>query len=49
MGPKIEAAVHFVEEGGGRAAIGDLSQARETLRGEAGTVVVERTREESPA
>jgi carbamate kinase len=41
MGPKVEAAVHFVEAGGTRAVIGDLTLAREALRGEAGTEVGE--------
>ena len=40
MGPKIEAAVHFVEDGGARAVIADLGDAREALAGAAGTVIV---------
>jgi carbamate kinase len=40
MGPKVEAAVHFVESGGTRAVIGDLTLAREALRGDAGTEIV---------
>jgi len=40
MGPKIEAAVHFVEDGGARAVIADLGEAREALAGAAGTVIV---------
>jgi carbamate kinase len=40
MGPKIEAAVHFVEEGGRRAVIADLAEARQALTGDAGTEVV---------
>jgi len=40
MGPKTEAAVHFVEDGGARAVIADLGEAREALAGAAGTVIV---------
>jgi carbamate kinase len=40
MGPKVEAAVRFVEQGGGRAAIGDLDAAVAVLAGESGTSVV---------
>jgi len=40
MGPKVEAAVRFVEGGGHRAVIADLAQALPALRGEAGTEVV---------
>ena len=40
MGPKIEAAVHFVEDGGARAVIADLGDAREALAGAAGTEIV---------
>src|SRR5262245_10233979 len=40
MGPKVEAAVHFVSDGGGRAVIADLAQATEALAGAAGTEVV---------
>lgn len=39
MAPKIEAAVHFVEEGGRFAAIGNLEQAAALLAGEAGTTL----------
>jgi carbamate kinase len=39
MGPKVEAAVHFVRDGG-RAVIADLDQAREALGGNAGTEIV---------
>jgi carbamate kinase len=39
MGPKVRAALDFVANGG-KALIADLDQAREALRGEAGTVVV---------
>jgi len=37
MGPKVEAAVQFLENGGQRAVITSLGQAREGLRGQAGT------------
>jgi carbamate kinase len=40
MGPKVQAAVAFVEGGGARAAIGDLDDAVEVLRGSAGTTIV---------
>jgi carbamate kinase len=40
MGPKIEAAARFVEQGGRRAAIGDLEAAVSVLRGETGTSIV---------
>jgi len=40
MGPKVGAAVHFLESGGTRAVIADLEQAQEALRGEAGTEIV---------
>ncbi len=39
MGPKIQAAVGFVETGGERAVIADLADALAALRGEAGTTV----------
>lgn len=37
MGPKVEAAIEFVEHAGGTAGIGALSDAYSVLRGEAGT------------
>jgi carbamate kinase len=37
MGPKVEAACHFVRASGGMAAIGALEDAARILRGEAGT------------
>jgi carbamate kinase len=37
MGPKVEAAVRFVESGGRRAVIGSLERVEATLSGEAGT------------
>jgi carbamate kinase len=40
MGPKVQAAVNFVESGGSRAVIGDLDEAVAALAGEAGTTVV---------
>jgi carbamate kinase len=40
MGPKVEAAVGFVESTGGFAAIGSLSDAPAIVRQEAGTIVV---------
>jgi carbamate kinase len=40
MGPKIEAAVGFVEATDGRAVIADLERSREALAGEAGTEIV---------
>ena len=40
MGPKVDAACRFVEQGGAHAAITELSQIREAVAGRAGTVVV---------
>ncbi len=40
MGPKIDAAIEFVEETGGFAAIGSLTDALAIVRQEAGTIVV---------
>ena len=40
MGPKVKAAVNFVEAGGARAVIADLDQASEALGGTAGTELV---------
>ncbi len=40
MGPKVEAAVRFVEAGGRRAIITSLHKALQALRDEAGTLVV---------
>jgi carbamate kinase len=37
MGPKVEAAVRFIESGGKRAAIGSLERVEAVLGGEAGT------------
>jgi carbamate kinase len=40
MGPKVEAAVRFLERGGKRAIIGHLREALPALRGETGTHIV---------
>ncbi|MBK8008829.1 MAG: carbamate kinase [Rhizobiales bacterium] len=40
MGPKIEAAIRFLEGGGARVTICDLHQTIEALRGETGTTIV---------
>ena len=40
MGPKIEAAIRFIEGGGKRAVIGHLDEALPALRGESGTHIV---------
>jgi carbamate kinase len=40
MGPKVAAAVRFVEGGGSRAVIGDLGEAVEALEGRVGTTIV---------
>jgi carbamate kinase len=40
MGPKIRAAIDFLEAGGDRVMIGDLGEAPAILRGEAGTAIV---------
>jgi carbamate kinase len=39
MGPKVEAAMRFVEQGGRRAAISSLDRLDEAVAGEVGTVV----------
>ena len=39
MGPKVEAAIRFVDQGGRRAVITSLEQIEPAARGEAGTVV----------
>jgi carbamate kinase len=39
MGPKVQAAIGFVEHGGRRAVIGDLDDAVAALQGRAGTTV----------
>ena len=40
MGPKVDAACRFVEQGGARAVITDLEHIPDGVRGDAGTVVV---------
>ena len=40
MGPKVEAAVRFLEQGGKRAIIGHLNEALPALRGETGTHII---------
>jgi len=40
MGPKVEAALRFVENGGSRAVIAGLSEAVKALEGNAGTQIV---------
>ncbi|HEY8018563.1 MAG TPA: carbamate kinase [Actinomycetota bacterium] len=42
MGPKVEAAIRFVEDGGGVALIGELDRAPEVLQGAAGTRIAPR-------
>jgi carbamate kinase len=39
MGPKVDAAIAFVEETGGRAAIGSLQEIERIVAGDAGTIV----------
>jgi carbamate kinase len=39
MGPKVQAAVRFVETGGKRAIIGSLAQVEAALQGKAGTII----------
>ena len=39
MGPKVEAVVRFVEQGGRRAVITSLDRIGEAVTGDAGTVV----------
>ena len=40
MGPKVDAACRFVEQGGARAIITDLAHLGAAIRGDGGTVVV---------
>jgi len=40
MGPKIEAAIKFLEGGGGMVAISSLENARKSVYGEAGTRII---------
>jgi carbamate kinase len=45
MGPKVDAACRFVEQTGGRAAIGALTQIKQIVNGEVGTQVVAKKEE----
>jgi carbamate kinase len=45
MGPKVEAAIEFVEATGGIAGIGKIEDAQAILRGEAGTVIARDVKE----
>jgi carbamate kinase len=45
MGPKVEAAIAFVEETGKRAAIGSLEEIEQIVAGDAGTIVERAPRE----
>jgi carbamate kinase len=49
MGPKVEAACRFVEQGGTRAVITDLANILDAVAGEVGTVVVPTTEGDSHA
>ena len=40
MGPKINAAIQFLKNGGKKVVIGELNQAMKALRGDAGTQIV---------
>jgi len=40
MGPKIEAAVQFIEEGGKKAVITSVERMSEALEGRTGTEIV---------
>jgi carbamate kinase len=40
MGPKVQAAIRFVEAGGERAIITSLEKAADALKGEIGTIIV---------
>ena len=40
IGPKVEAAVQFVEKGGEIAIIASLENAEEALKGKSGTVII---------
>jgi carbamate kinase len=41
MGPKVEAAIRFVESGGKRAVISSLDHLADAVRGGAGTIIEE--------
>jgi carbamate kinase len=45
MGPKVEAAVEFVEQSGGIACIGSLQNAAENMQGETGTLISKEVRD----
>jgi carbamate kinase len=49
MGPKVEAACRFVEQGGDRAVISTLDHILDAVAGEAGTVVVPEPENEGAA
>ena len=40
MGPKVDAACRFVEQGGRRAVITDLAHLADAVTGDVGTVIV---------
>ena len=40
MGPKVDAACRFVEQGGQRSVITDLAHIADAIQGDGGTVVV---------
>ena len=40
MGPKIDAAIRFLEGGGERVIIGKIDEAMQALNGESGTRIV---------
>ena len=40
MGPKVDAACRFVEQGGSRAVITSLDHIADAVAGQAGTVIV---------
>ena len=40
IGPKVEAAIQFVEKGGDRAIIADIEHAEEALKGRSGTIIL---------
>ncbi len=48
MGPKVEAAIEFVERGGSRAIITSLERVREALAGHAGTQITTSASETTP-
>ena len=40
MGPKIRAAIRFLESGGAKAVVSSLGEAFEALNGRAGTTII---------